>query len=719
MHKLFFLTLFALLSFLNADDKVEIYSSSITSKENIIEAHNGVTVVYKDYFLSANRALYNKKSGNLELFGNIKATHENIYRILGDYAKLNIAQKERLFKPFYMLEKSSDVWVSGDEGRAKDQNIEIKSGVVSGCNQNNPLWKMEFSSSDYNANTKWFNLYNTTLYLYDIPVLYMPYFGYSLDNSRRTGLLMPALGVSGSEGIYYEQAIYIAEQDWWDLEIRPQVRTNRGNGIYSNFRFVDSNISKGEFKVGYFKEYKKYFEEENLANDSHYGFNFKYENSDVVNRWFNSSLEGKSGLFIDINSMNDVDYINLSSNDNINTATATQVLSRVNLFYNTDESYIAAYFKYYLDLTKEDNDNTLQKLPTIHYHHYLDTYFNDLLFYNIDVKSNNIQRSVGKTVLQTDVNVPVTLQTTLFDELINVSYRANLYAQHSRFSNTEDRAVIGVEYDNGYFARNYHTLYASTELTRAFEEVTHVISFSSTYTLGGTESRTGFYKEHKDTCSDPLNQSNPECEFYAITDIDEAVELDFTQHLYDLEGEEIFYHRLAQRISYVGEQSRYGELENEFDYKVSRGLKLYNNMFYNFDESAFSKIFNEVSYSVIGLKLGLSHLYQDDFLPATLTHIPLTSYMTSSLKYEYNEHYTYNFRYDYDLKTAIKKSMEFGFMYKKRCWDFGIRYVENNRPVLTQSGESSNYDKYIYFTVALKPFMSSDNGKSDFSVKLP
>ena len=49
-----------------------------------------------------------------------------------------------------------------------------------------------------------------------------------------------------------------------------------------------------------------------------------------------------------------------------------------------------------------------------------------------------------------------------------------------------------------------------------------------------------------------------------------------------------------------------------------------------------------------------------------------------------------------------------------------MRYVENNRPILTQSGESSIYDKYLYFTIMLKPLMKpSKKGSSDFGLKLP
>lgn len=253
MFKFLFLLIAVLLS-AYANDKVEIYAGSIESQDNVVEASGGVTVIYKDYILNAKRAVYNKNSEDLELFGSVNAVSGADYKLLGERAKLNLTNKERTFQPFFMLEKKSNVWISADEGYSKDKDTKISSGIVSGCNPSNPLWKMKFSSSEYNTDSKWLNLYNMRLFIYDIPVLYTPYFGYSLDTTRRTGLLVPALGISELEGFYYEQPIYIAEQNWWDLELKPQIRTNRGYGGYGIFRFVDSYNSSGEFTTGYFEE---------------------------------------------------------------------------------------------------------------------------------------------------------------------------------------------------------------------------------------------------------------------------------------------------------------------------------------------------------------------------------------------------------------------------------------------------------------------------------
>ncbi len=715
-----FATFIIFISFLYANDKVEIYATSMESENNIVKAHGEVTVIYKDYVLTSKEAVYDKDSGELELFGNIRATQGKNYKLLGERAKLNIANKERTFRPFYMLERNSKVWISGDEANTKDKDMEVTSGVLSGCNPTDPLWTMEFSSSTYNSESKWLNIYNARIYIYDIPVLYTPYFGYSLDTTRRTGLLMPALGISDKEGFYYEQPIYVAEQNWWDLELKPQIRTNRGYGSYTTFRFVDSEISKGELSSGYFKEKEAYYLEELLAHDSHYGFNLQYDNSDFINQWFGTSLKGQSGLYLDVNNMNDVDYINLASNDTTQNTTSTQVLSRINMFYNTDKNYFGSYFKYYKNLTVTNNENTLQKLPTFQYHHYLETLFDNHLLYNFNLQSNNIQREINKRVVQTNLDIPVTLQTSLFDEYLNLSYTAQIYGQHSSFSGDEN--VSSGVYNDGIYVRNYNVFQASTQVTKAYEDFTHVVDFGTAFIMSGSEARTGFYDDTKDFCSKIENKATSQCEFYNLSTVEDALQLDFKQYVFDSSGKQKIYHRLAQIISYENVENNLGELENELDYQITDSVNFYNNIFYNYYEDSFSKVFNKVSYNNSGFNIALSHLYRDTFIDydaADNSINPYTSYITSSASYTYDQHYSYHARLDYDMQTALKKSSEIGFMYKKRCWEFGLRYVENNRPILTRTESSSVYDRYLYFTIVLKPLMAPGGESSNFAAKLP
>ncbi|QFR49869.1 LPS-assembly protein LptD [Sulfurimonas lithotrophica] len=718
----FFLFLLVFTTLLFSNEKVEIFANDIYTEDEILYADGEVNVVYKDYYLSAKRAKYHKLNGNLELFENVKVTQNNNYKILGEYIRIDIKNKQKEFKPFYLLDEFTKVWMSAKNGSEKEEDIIVKSGVLSGCNPINPLWKIEFSSSDYNEQTKWLNTYNNRLYIYDIPVFYTPYFGVSLDKTRRSGLLYPILGISNDEGFYYEQPIFIAEQNWWDLELKPQIRTKRGRGIYSEFRFVDSKVSEGSLTFGHFREKESYYEEENLANKEHNGADLKYYNLSFLNEWFGLDFKGQSSIYADIHYMNDVDYINLSSSDSTTNATAQQVLSRVNMFYNNEDDYYGSYLKYYQDLTLEDNGKTLQQLPTLHYHHYLQTFFDNHLLYNLDMQSTNIYRRDGVGVVQTDVNIPITLQTSIFDEYVNIAYKTYIYAQFSNFTGL-DEIDNPDDYRDGHYAKNYNVVQIGSSLTKAFSEYTHVIDFETKYTFSGAKSKKGYYEDYKNSC---LENNTGLCEFYNVNDSTKALNFEFSQYLYDTSGNEKLYHKLAQNIVYNDDNSEsdkeYGELENELNYQITESFNFYNNTLYNHDEHGFSKIYNKIIYKNNSFNISLSHLFKDHFHKEgeedTPSNPAYTRYLTSTLSYKYDEHYSYNIGYNYDINTNLKKKLEIGFLYQKRCWDFGLKYLENNRPILTNNDVSSIYDRYVYFTILFKPFMKSRN-TDNFSYKLP
>jgi LPS-assembly protein len=403
--------------------------------------------------------------------------------------------------------------------------------------------------------------------------------------------------------------------------------------------------------------------------------------------------------------MNDVDYINLSTNDTTKNVTASQTISRANIFYNTSKNYIATYFKYYVDLEKESNKETIQQLPTLHYHRYLDTFLEDHVIYNLNMKSNYLHRTIGTTAIQTDLSIPITVRTSLFDEYLNISYQTQLYTQYTNFQNDTSNPKFK-EYDNGYYARNYNQLNASTQLTKAYDNYIHTIGFSTSYIRSGFDKRSGFYEDCKDddTC---------DTTFYNISDIQEAVTLNFSQYIFEKSGKQLLYHRLSEIIADPGNENTIGELESELDMYVTDNLKYYNNLLYNFTYDKISKQLNKITYTNYGFNLSLSHFYKKDFKNNTKT-----SYITSSFKYRYNSHYSYTASYDYDIEYKIKKRAEIGFLYQKRCWDFGLRYTENNRPILTNNNASSIYDRYLYFTVVLKPLMKP-TASDFFGLRLP
>jgi len=710
---------FLLLLTLQAKEQVEFYAKHVDQEGTKIIAEGDVFIIYEDAYMTADRATYDRNSTELELFGHVVTLKGSEYQMMGEHVKLNMKNKKREIAPFFMIEKESKLWVSAQKTSTCEETFNIEAGVVSGCNPDNPMWEIYFSSSDYNEKTKWLNLYNARFHIGGIPIFYLPYFGYSTDTTRRSGLLMPSVGISGSEGFYYEQPIYIVVGDEVDIELRPQVRTTRGKGLYGTLRFADSKYSKGSFTMGYFSEKDSYYKENNLQNKSHYGFGFKYKNTRILQNWLGLDWEGQSGLYSDIQWMNDVDYINLAGNDTINNVTSNQVYSRVNLFYNEEDNYYGTYLKYYLDLNPEypeKRNATIQKLPTVQYHHYLDTFLDQHLYSSLNMSANNYARQQGKTGTELQVTLPIALQASLFDEYLNVAYKAKLQGRMIDFRGEPDVNVTTGIYDTGYYGSLSHELSAGTYVTKGYAEYAHTMGLSATYNKFGVDKKTGYYDKVENNCTSG-NSKSLDCEFYTLDNVADNVDFQFTQYLIDSSGKEKIYHRLSQPVivqSGIDIKTGLGDFENELRWNITDSISFYDNSFYSFDRSEWRKTLNTIRYKDSSFNLGLSYLYENKIYQyknqtGTDEDEPYTNYLTTDLSYRYNEHYKYFTKYALDVENNLKKYAEVGFLYSKRCWDFGLRYVENNRPVLLQGGKTDSvYDKYVYFTIIMKPLGGSE-----------
>lgn len=697
------------------EDRVELYGENVDVNGSIATAVGDPVALYQDQILSADKLTYDRNSSTFEAIGNVNVFKAKQYHILSDYSRLDLINETRYSKPYYMVDQDSGAWISTDEAKACKNEIDLASGSVSGCDSHDPLWKIRFSSADYDTEEMWVNLYNARLQVNDFPLFYLPYFGYPTDKTRRSGLLIPSFGLSNSEGFYYQQPIYFAPQNWWDAEIRPQIRTSRGSGMYTDFRFVDTASSQGSIRLGYFKEQVKYAEEYDLANIKHYGYDVNYRHSAPLREWFDVNLKGESGLYVDGSWMNDVDYLNLQQSDETQNVTANQVLSRINAYYNSEDNYFGTYLKHYQYLDQESNDQTIQTLPSLQYHRYLESFLDNHILVSADAIATHFYRPDGKRAIQGDFTVPLTFQSALFDDYLDASYTATAFSNVIGFYGNPKSGET-TNYEEGLYAQLDHTFALSSTLVRPYESLTHVITPSVSYTLSGNRFYDGYYKTYHDNGTCAAGSTLPACDYYSLNEPSDTLSFGLNNYLLE-GGKQFFVDRLSQNFRYDDEGSYYGELQNELEWEISSAVSYYNQTAYNHDRNRITKEQNTVRYNDGIVTAGVSHYYTDELrYDSTLSRniTQYASYWTADAAYQYNRNYRFFGVLAYDYREDLMKRSEIGFLYSQRCLDFGIRYVQNRRPILTNTtGNDSVDDSYIFITLILKPI-----GGSEFNYKL-
>ena len=71
------------------------------------------------------------------------------------------------------------------------------------------MWELRSNRIDVDTDEGWGVARDATIRIGKVPVLYVPWIKFPIDDRRHTGLLYPAVGMSGRNGFDYRQPIYL------------------------------------------------------------------------------------------------------------------------------------------------------------------------------------------------------------------------------------------------------------------------------------------------------------------------------------------------------------------------------------------------------------------------------------------------------------------------------------------------------------------------------
>ncbi|MDR0468095.1 MAG: LPS assembly protein LptD, partial [Campylobacteraceae bacterium] len=362
------------------------------------------------------------------------------------------------------------------------------------------------------------------------------------------------------------------------------------------------------------------------------------------------------------------------------------ITSRLNYFLRDKDNYVGVYAKYFIKTDTSDNSNTLQELPSLHYHRFLSPLLFNNLQYSFDTQYNNYYRKKGVKAQQLEMNLPVTFSTSFFDEFLRFNISENLYFMRVDYDNFNKNIMSD---DFGQYLSNYHKISLYTDLAKAYDPFLHKIYFGLDYIVPSFENKKGYLDRN---------------DFVQISAEIRQVRLKFKQYFYDTDGNKRVIHSITQPY-YIDEyDEKYRPLENRMELFLTSGITLNNEIHYSHDKGTPVKSSSSLKIKGDKYLLDFSHTY-DKYADNNFF----------SLDYEHNI-FKNNYLYtgvDYDFKENYTKSWYAGFKFPKKCWDYAIIYKEDVTPKLTSSGKARAESKQgVYLTFNLFPI---GGVKYDFS----
>ena len=668
------------------DERFQLLAKNIDTKQNIITANGDVVIFSPTYYLSANKIIFNKENETFELFGNVLIIKDNSIQTQSDYAFVDL--KEDLFNqnPMFLYEDSNKIWVNSKSSKKEKENIELDSTIISSCDCIDPAWSIRASSADYNTEKKWINAYNPRLYIKDVPVLYSPYFGFPTDKSRRSGLLLPTLGFSSDEGVYYSQPIYFAPAQNYDLEIIPQMRSKRGYGAYSHYRYADSIDSMLKIKTGVFRENDEYKKENDLENETHFGLNIDYRRKNLLFFDDNST----DGLYTNINYLNDVEYITLEDDAN-NVSTDKKVESKINYFYDNPSYYMGTYSRYYIDTSKKSNRDTLQELPQLHFHSYNKELFLDKLVYSIDTKFINYVRPDGLSADVYEMSLPLSYNKYFFDDFIYLNLENKTTIRKYEYNNFKNE-----NYENGTLLQNRSSISIGSDLIKPYKNYLHTINLNAEYSIPKNLKEDGdLYKIT--TVKDSTKEE--ELKAFPIAQESEQIELSLNQSLYNKESlKQIINHKLSQSIIYDDlDKPQLQNLENYIKVNYDYGSAV-SKFIYNVEDKQITENTADLSFLYKDFSFGVGYYKSKDTPNSNKEELESYRFNTS---YKIAKDYKISYYENHNILDKVKNKQGISFNIDDRCWNFDIKF-ENEIVPSSSINEDGIDQRIIFLNLTLK-----------------
>ncbi|NKZ39530.1 LPS assembly protein LptD [Oleiagrimonas citrea] len=130
------------------------------------------------------------------------------------------------------------------------QHSKLKQATYSTCDPGDRVWEFRAKQIDLNKQTGVGVAHHATLRYHHVPILYLPYMSFPIDNRRKSGFLYPTFGNSSNAGFMYSQPYYLNLAPNYDATLTPKIYSDRGVMLGSQFRYL-TDLGRGVLNVDY------------------------------------------------------------------------------------------------------------------------------------------------------------------------------------------------------------------------------------------------------------------------------------------------------------------------------------------------------------------------------------------------------------------------------------------------------------------------------------
>ncbi len=654
---------------------IDVDAASVTRTEDDLLIFGGpVELLRGNDKILADKVIIDNQSEQLQATGQV--TFENPeYRLQTDSLSMDLKAETALFGASEFQFPGNHARGSAREIQKLDQSRSRFKGILyTTCDPGNSDWYLTGSQLDINQESGRGTAKHATLYFQGVPIFYLPYFMFPIDDRRMSGVLSPLISYSKSGGSSIAVPVYWNIAPNRDATITPAWFSQRGLQINTENRYLFSNHD-GQIELSYLED--ELLEENRWKvkwqHRASLGFNIK---ADVLLQ------EVSDDLFF-----RDFDLPG-SDNENITHLERHISFSRNTKFWQT--GFLWQDYQT-LDLSIPIDDRPYRQLPKITLNSLFDPLDNGLLFESRNEWINFSHESLnsGKRLhLQPSMAWPISSDWYYFKPKLELALTGYLLENNSPLDNSLRRSLPILSLDSGIiFERSLNnkewiqTLEPRLFLLYVpFEDQTDIPDFD---TARLTDSYSNFFRTNRFSGADRIGDAKQ----VTIGLRSRILTRDYGREIMNARLAQIYYFddRLVSLDGITESQSR-SNLIAELDLSPTSRLKVGSKLVYDEQDKRLLEKNLSINYAGNGYAANAEYYFTDQTLEQTAL----------SIVYPVNERWTVIAKYHQSLLFDKPVENLFGVNYESCCW--GLKILASQ----TSDADFLVTDRAVYFELTFK-----------------
>jgi LPS-assembly protein len=231
-------------------------SMSIGDGGSQIEAKGNVQIKRQETTLKADEVRVNRRTDDVDAKGKVSLDDPEWKVKSADSMQFNLEKETGEVEKGDLFIEQGHVSMSGQKfQKLTGQTYHVDDGFFTTCVcESGPSpWRMSAEKMDLTLEGTGI-IRNGYFYIYDVPVLYIPYGFFPLRTERQTGFLFPEVGQSSKDGFRYLQPFFWAISKSADATVGFDVETRTRLGLLGEFRTKINRDSDFSWLGSYFNE---------------------------------------------------------------------------------------------------------------------------------------------------------------------------------------------------------------------------------------------------------------------------------------------------------------------------------------------------------------------------------------------------------------------------------------------------------------------------------